>query len=154
MGQNKGFTLIETVMVMVIMSIIAVVIIPKFSSVSVAKLRQEADILKTHLTFAQELSMTRGGGYGLCFDTTNNTYSINKTDCQISSRIKSVEDRVSDFTVKYSSNITISPAGTTAIFFNTFGNPVPNNDYTIVLSAGSNFITLKVEKNTGYVYEL
>ncbi len=153
MEKEKGFTLIEMVMVMVVISIIAVTVMPKFSSLSIAKLRQEADILKTHLIFAQELAMTRGGGYGLCFDTANSLYSINKIDCQISSRIKSIEDRVSDFTVSYSSNITISPAGTTSVFFNTFGVPVPNNNYTIVLTSGGNSVTLKIEKNTGYVYE-
>lgn len=151
--KSKGFTLIELVMVIVIVSIMAITVVPKFTSISTAKIRQDADILKNHIMFAQELSMTRGGGYGICFDTANSLYSINKTDCQVTSRIKSIEDRTSDFIVNYSSTITFSPSSASSIFFNTFGEPNPNNDITITLTGGASSIILKIEKNTGYIYE-
>lgn len=151
--KRNGFTLIELVMVIVILSIVAVAVAPKFTSVSYAKLRQDAEILKTNISFAQEISMTRGGGYGICFDFSNSLYSINQTDCQTTSRIKSIEDRVSPFIVEFTSNISITPSGTTSVFFNTFGVPNPNNDILLTLSNGTDSIVLKIEKNTGFVYE-
>jgi len=151
--RKNGFTLIELVMVIVIISILSVAIIPKFTSISAAKLRQDADILKNHIILAQELSMTRGGGYGICFDSANSLYSINLANCQPASRITSISDRTSPFIVDYTANITFNPAGVSSVFFNTFGEPNPNIDVIIVITGGGNSITLKIEKNTGFVYE-
>ena len=152
--ESRGFTLIELVMVMVIVGIIAVIATPKLLSVPDTRVRKDAKLLLNYLTMAQELAMSRSESYGLCLDTANNRYTVNKTDCTNSANIiTSPEDRVSPLRVNYDSTLSISPSGTTSIFFDYLGRPSPNG-VTLTFSSGTLSLSIKVEPNTGYVHEL
>ena len=152
MRKRYGYTLIELVIIIVILSIIGFIVIPKFAGYSESILDRDAKILKAYLTFAQELSMTKGDSYGLCFNTSTNTFSVNKTDCSSSNIIKSPENRTGELVVNLDSSISISPSGTTSIFFNKKGAPNPDG-ITITLTYNSKSKAIKVEPKTGFVYE-
>lgn len=154
MIKKQGFTLIELIMVIVIITVLAVTVMPRINSISQANIVKEVKILKDTLTLAQEYSMTRGEKYGVCFDTAGNTYSLNKTDCSSAANIvTSPMNRSEPLTVSYSSTLTITPSGTTSIFFNTLGKPSSSSDIQLTFSSGSNSATLTVEQNTGFVHE-
>ncbi len=150
----QGFTLIELVMVIVIIGIIAIVATPKLLSVSDTRVRKDSKMLLNYLTMAQELAMSRSESYGVCLDTVNNRYTVNKTDCgNTANIITSPEDRVSPLRVDYDSTFATVPSGTTSIFFDYLGRPTPNG-LTLTFSSGSLSMTIRVEPNTGYVHEL
>ncbi|PJB76673.1 MAG: hypothetical protein CO090_10360 [Acidobacteria bacterium CG_4_9_14_3_um_filter_49_7] len=149
-----GFTLIELVMVIVLVGIIAIIATPKLLSISDTRVQKDSKMLLNYLTMAQELAMSRSESYGVCLDTANNRYTVNKTDCTNTANIiTSPEDRVSPLRVSYDSTLTIVPATTTSIFFDYLGRPTPNGA-TLTFSSGSLSITIKVEPNTGYAHEL
>ena len=152
MRKHKGYTLIELVIIIVILAIIGFIVVPKIAGYSESILERDAKRLKAYLTFAQELSMTRDQPYGLCFNTSSKTFSVNKTDCSSSNIIKSPENRGEDLIVTLDSDISISPSGTTSVFFSKRGEPTPDG-VTITLTYGSNSKTIKVEPKTGFVYE-
>ncbi|NOZ12492.1 MAG: prepilin-type N-terminal cleavage/methylation domain-containing protein [Acidobacteria bacterium] len=151
---RQGFTLIELVMIIVIIGIIAIVATPKLLSISDTRVRKDAKLMLNYLTFAQELAMSRSQPYGICLDTGNSRYTVNKTDCTSTANIiPSPEDRVSPLQIQYDSSFTISPSGTTSIFFDYLGRPTPNGA-TLTFSSGNVSVSIKVEANTGYVHEL
>jgi len=150
----RGFTLIELVMVIVIIGIFAIIVTPKLLSVSDTRPRKDSKLVLNYLTMAQELAMSRSESYGVCLDTGNSRYTVNKTDCTNTANIiTSQEDRVSPLRIDYDSTLTIVPAGTTSIFFDYLGRPTPNGA-TLTFSSGSLSMAIKVEPNTGYVHEL
>jgi len=152
--KRQGFTLIELVMVIVVIGIIAVVVTPKLLSVPDTRVRKDSKILLNYLTMAQELAMSRSESYGVCFDSGNSRYTVNKTDCTNTANIiASPEDRVSPLRVNYNSTLTITPSGTSSIFFDYLGRPTPNG-ITLEFSSASLSVTIKVEPNTGYIHEL
>ncbi len=152
MRNREGYTLIELVIIIVILAIIGFIVVPKIAGYSESILDRDAKKLKAYLTFAQELSMTRNESYGLCFNTSASTFSVNKTDCSSSNIIKSPETRTDELIVQLDSNISISPSGTTSIFFSKRGVPNPDG-VTITLTYDSISKTIKVEPKTGFVYE-
>ena len=152
MRKQEGYTLIELVIIIVILAIIGFIVVPKIAGYSESILDRDAKKLISYLTFAQELSMTRNQSYGLCFNTSSKTFSVNKTDCSSSNIIKSPENRVEDLIITLDSSISISPSGTTSVFFGKRGEPTPDGA-TITLTYGSNSKTIKVEPKTGFVYE-
>lgn len=54
---DKGFTLIEVIAVLVILAILAAVVISRGTATEEANLRAEVDTLKAHLRYAQNLAM-------------------------------------------------------------------------------------------------
>ncbi len=154
-GKRKmGFTLIEMVMVIVIVGIIAMLVTPKLFSVSETRVHRDSKLLLNYLTMAQELAMSRSESYGICLDTGNNRYTVNKTDCTSNANIiKSPEDRVTPLRINYDSTLSVSPSGTSSIFFDYLGRPTPNG-VILTFSSGNLSISIKVEANTGYAHEL
>ncbi len=152
MSKSKGYTLIELVIVIVILAIVGFIAIPRLSGFSESTLDKDIKKLKIYLIYAQELSMTRGESYGLCFNTSAKTFSVNKIDCTAANIIKSPETRTEDLIVQLDSSITISPSGTTSVFFSAKGKPNPNG-VTITLSYNSLSKIIKIEPETGFVYE-
>ena len=152
MKKSFGYTLIELVIVITILLILGFIVVPKFVGHSESVLDRDAKILMSYLTYAQELSMTRDESYGLCFNTSAKTFSVNRNDCSASNIVKSPENRGEDLIVQLDSSISLSPSGTTSVFFSKKGAPAPDG-ITITLTYNSVSKTIKVEPKTGFVYE-
>ena len=151
-SKRNGFTLVELVMIIVILGVISIVVVPRLTSISEASVNRDAKLLVNYLTMAQQLAMTRSEPYGVCFDLAGNRYSVSRTDCTDPGNIiPSPENRVDPLRIGYDAAITISPSGTTSVFFDYLGRPTPNG-LTITLSAGSLSIPVTVEANTGFVH--
>ena len=56
-SNNRGFTLIEIIAVLIILGIISVVILSRGSATDEARLQAEVDTLKGHLRYSQSLAM-------------------------------------------------------------------------------------------------
>ena len=70
---NKGFTLVELVVIITLLGILAVAVLPKFDLDSFSD-DKEATLFLTHIRYAQHKAMVTGGGWGLSF--TANSYSL------------------------------------------------------------------------------
>lgn len=149
---KKGYTLIELVVVITILVILGFIVIPRYAGYSSSILERDAQKLKSYLLYAQELAMIKNEPYGLCFNTSSRTFSVNKTDCSSSNIITSPENRGEELVVHLDCSISISPSGTTSIFFTKKGEPDPDG-ITITLTYNSNSRVIKVEPKTGFVYE-
>lgn len=76
--RNRGFTLIDTVMVMVIIGILVGLAIPNFESFYAIKLSSAARRLASDIRYAQRLSVARYNNdtYGVQFNTWTNRYWV------------------------------------------------------------------------------
>jgi prepilin-type N-terminal cleavage/methylation domain-containing protein len=57
LGNNRGFTLIEIVAVLIILAIVSAVVISRGTGTNEAKLQAEVDTLKSNLRYAQYLAL-------------------------------------------------------------------------------------------------
>jgi len=70
---NRGFTLVELVVIITLIGILAVAVLPKFNLDSFTD-DKEATLFLTHIRYAQHKSMVTGGGWGISFAANN--YSL------------------------------------------------------------------------------
>ena len=73
---EKGFTLIELIMVMVIAGILAVAVIPHFSGVSSISLDGAAEMIVADIRYAQQLAMAEHRQYNVQFTASTNSYRV------------------------------------------------------------------------------
>jgi len=73
---RKGFTLVEILIVVVIISIAALVAVPMFSSAGSMQIRSAANIIAADLEYAKSMAITTGQNYSVVFDTNNETYKV------------------------------------------------------------------------------
>ena len=71
-----GFTLVELILVVLILSIAAVIAIPMFSSAADIQVRSAANRIAADLDYARGLAITRQKNYAVVFDPANESYDI------------------------------------------------------------------------------
>lgn len=71
---KQGFTLIELVMILVIVGILAIVIIPNTTAISVLRLESGCQKLQSDLRYVQQMAMAQQVRFGISFDTGNESY--------------------------------------------------------------------------------
>ena len=73
---NKGFTLVEILIVVVILSIAAMAAIPMFSSGADMQIRSAASMIASDLEYARSMAISRGQYYSVVFDKDTESYQI------------------------------------------------------------------------------
>lgn len=162
---NKGYTIIELLMVMVIIGFFAAIVLPAFStSYDTLKVESAYRQLMQDIRYAQQLAVSRHVTHGLSFNPSNETYFIYR---QSTSNI--VKDPLTQkpFIVTYTSGrfSGINLVSTTFLLpwlnrleFNSLG--APSNGGTVVINyrgmplscggiSGGITKTVTVEANTG-----
>ncbi|MBI4688974.1 MAG: GspH/FimT family pseudopilin [Nitrospirae bacterium] len=162
MHRGRGFTLIETIMVMVIIAILAVVVVIRnpFDSI---KLSSAAKKVAADIRYAQKLAISTQQRCGIFF-ISGNSYRIfenNNTADPATSSGDTCSDNGGNFEVDFSAGRCSNYSGvafsaTPTIYFNSLGKPVDGtgNDLatqivTLTLSSISQSIT--IEAGTGRV---
>ena len=152
-GGASGFTLIELVMIILLLSILSVAVVEKWPT----GMDTEAAALefKRAVRYAQHMAMTRefiaGNAWGLFVDTATSKYTVQRRDGS---------EKVSDFSArslldKSAMTITGGPAlPATGLWFNGLGEPVSDNTATPLgavtyIVAGTENMT--VCPQTGYI---
>jgi MSHA pilin protein MshC len=143
---QRGFTLVELIMVMVIIGILAVFIAPRFFDVNVFKSRGFADRVQASLRYAQKEAIAQHQFVCAAF-TTNSVTLWTGATASCGTPLQSPTG--GQYQVTAPSGITFSPVPA-GFSFNALGQPTPNSKQTISINGASNSII--VEAETGYVH--
>ncbi len=159
----KGFTLVELIIVLVVLSIASMMAIPMMSSASSSQLRSAANLIAADIEYAKSFAISRGQLCSVVFDEGNESYRILDKNGNL---IEHPFKRGSDFIVEFKNdgrlqNVDITAAsfdGETTISFDSLASPysgaglsTPMNVGTISLSAGGNTAKVNIEPVTGFV---
>ncbi len=124
---NKGFTLIEIISVVLVMGILGAVAIPMFSTATI-DVSVAGDTVQADIQYVQELAMTRDQNVSITFTQGSSSYTVPADP----NGAYPAETR------EFPLNISIYSLNTT-ITFNSFGEKVGGTD-NIILRHGPPFI--------------
>ncbi len=145
-GDNqRGFTLVELIMTMVIVGILAVVAAPRFFDNNVFQSRGFADQVQASLRYAQKIAIAQRRFVCVTFTATTVSLTTGTTNACLGGALQSLTGSGNYVITSPASSITISPVPAT-LNFNGLGQP---NAATTVVTGGS---TITVEAETGYVH--
>lgn len=153
-GQRSGFTIIEIIIVMVIISIVALTAVPMMSSASSVQIRSAASIIAADLEYAKSMAISRGQNYSVVFDQSADSYQLEDQDNNVIQHpVKKGFDYIMDFQNEPRlSSVGIASANfsaTQVVEFDSLGSP--DNGGSVTLQAGATTITITVEPITGYI---
>ena len=131
-ADTRGFTLVEIIMVVVLIGILAVSVVPKFTDTSAISLQGGAAMVRADIRYTQELAMSTHAPKTITF-TTNDTYYT-----------------VVSQTMNLPSRVSISSGAT--FTFNSLGEPTAGGGSSVqITTVGGSTKTITVESYTGRV---
>jgi prepilin-type N-terminal cleavage/methylation domain-containing protein len=130
-ADSRGFTMVELIMVVVLISILAVSFVPKFLDTSAISLAGGAAMAAADIRYTQELAMGTNSVKTIVFTTSNSYYTVDSRNVDLPSKV------------------TISSGAT--FTFNSLGEPTVGGGNSVTLSAGAETKTITVESYTGRV---
>jgi prepilin-type N-terminal cleavage/methylation domain-containing protein len=145
-GNNKGFTLIEIIAVLVILAIVSAVVISRGTASDAAKLQAEVDTLKGHLRYAQALAMNDiyPVKWGIHVDSTAKSYTLVKDPPGTGNEANFLSPINLPNESSTTHSFTPITATTINVFFDDWGSPsttsVPFGGETIIITATTGFI--------------
>jgi prepilin-type N-terminal cleavage/methylation domain-containing protein len=153
-GPRRGFTVIEILIVLVIMTIAALTAVPMMSSASSVQIRSAASMIAADLEYAKSMAISRGQNYSVRFDQNADSYRIvDQGNIVIQHPVKKGFNYIVDFQSDTRLNrVDITGAnfsGNPDVEFDSMGSPQSGG--TISLQAGGTTVTIMVVPITGYI---
>lgn len=160
---DRGFTLIELMVVIVILGFAAAIAVPMMSSATSFQIRSASNKIAADLEYAKSMAISQGQNHSVVFDTANESYEIqDSTGTVIEDPVRPTRNYAVDFANSSRlGSVDIATAlfdGTATVTFDYLGSPFNGtsppsalNDGTIVLQAGSYQKTITVEPVTGFI---
>lgn len=149
-SDNRGFTLIEVIAVLIILGILVAIAVTRLGSNS-SDLVPQADILKSHIRFAQlkALSDDMSASWGISFSS--NFYTLDKDGGAPSINLPNENSRSHSFLPTSVTIKNVTP--NVPVYFDSWGSPGAV-DITITLTQGGYDKAFKVYANTGYIEDI
>ena len=150
--KNHGFTILEVIAVLLIMTIVTVIVASKVASTSEYELKSRTEVIKSHLRYAQLMAMNSDSTWGINFPTSG-TYSLFRNGDT---------SQTVTFLGEGSSTMTL-PSGITTttgiVAFNDWGqpstaasgDPVASSNILRTVSYGGASESITITCNTGYI---
>jgi prepilin-type N-terminal cleavage/methylation domain-containing protein len=143
---DRGFTLIEIIAVLVILAIISAVVISRGTGTDAASLQAEVDTLKGHLRYAQYLAMNDIPPVKWGIQVGGTSYTLIKVDTAGTTSPFSLPGESSTHDFKFSSGTTVTVTGNNPILFDEWGSPGTTSSS---ITIGGQAITITA--NTGFI---
>jgi len=153
--KNSGFTLIEFIAVLLIMGILSVVIVSRWT-LSDNELIGQIEVIKSHLRYARSRAMSSSSNWYVHFETTPAQYTLYKAG----DGSKYFPGETEDSSMDLKSGISLTAALTAAPFviFDYLGRPYLSNSGTpgAQLAAAKTIITssvgnVEIKPETGFI---
>lgn len=153
---TAGFTLIETVMVILLIGVLGVVAAPRLGGQAVYDLESATHDLIEAIRYAQEQSMVHSGAAPYQIAITTSGYTVTQNGAPITNPL--------DGSAGYSHNPTewagVSISAAQTISFNSRGTPTcsiacstpDDSSVSLTLTKSGNSVSITIEKFTGYAY--
>ncbi|UCC96801.1 MAG: GspH/FimT family protein [Phycisphaerales bacterium] len=153
-GPQRGFTVVELLIVVVILSIVALTAIPMMSSAASIQIRSAANMIAADLEYARSMAISRGQNHSVVFDKTADNYRIvDQGGTVVQHPVKKGFTYIVDFRNESRLNrvdITNASFNTAqTVTFDCLGSPIEGG--TVNLQAGGIITTITVEPVTGFV---
>ncbi len=148
----NGFTLIEIIVVIVIISIAALLVLPMMGSAGDIQVRAAADMIAADLEYAKSMAISRQKTYKVIFNTTAESYRLEDPNGIITHPVNAGEPYAVNF--KADSRVSqvninsVSFAGS-EVDFDSLGSP--SSGGVVTLKAGGKTVTVSVEAATGFI---
>lgn len=162
-----GFSLIEIITVILILSIAALMAVPMFSSAANVQVRTAANVIAADLEYAKNLAITTQEAHFVTFNTATEAYDVRKisdtanpighptksgaqfvTELSTDTRTSKVDIVTADFDAVSNNTITFDYLGGP---YSGQGTASPLNSGTITLESEGFTMTVTVEPITGYI---
>jgi MSHA pilin protein MshC len=153
---QRGFTLIELIVVLIIVGILAITVAPKFLSNNTFKQAGFAEEMKSAVRYAQKLAIAQRRFVCVEFSGTNALIltmdiatdpSVNSTTTCPAATAISIPGRAANSVSNSAATFTITPA-TSHFYFNAAGKP----SFTAPITVNVNGNLFVIESETGYVH--
>jgi len=166
MKQNRGFTTIELVTVIIIVAILAVNVLPHLGSTDSYEAHTHRAQLISALRLTQQRAMQQTNSkavnnltpycHHIIFDTTKVRYGVpNRTDCTVTSFSSGWQPDATGHEVdaRYDITFSVSFAGDAIISFDWMGRPLGGcaNGCTIDVESSVETLTIEIEEE-GYIH--
>lgn len=147
-GFQRGFTLVELIMTMVIVGILAAVVAPRFFDTNVFQSRGFADQVQATLRYAQKVAIAQRRFVCAAFTINSITLTIGATAACGTPLVSPTGD--ASYVINAPAGVAFGAAPAPVDFsFNALGTPT-NAPQTISITGAANTITIEAE--TGYVH--
>ena len=165
---SKGFTLVEMVIVVVVLSTVVLIVYPRIAgAVDSLRISAAAQRLGNDIRYVRDLALSDHGTYGITFDSGNNSYTVFQligaakttiTDPYTGKPMVVDFDTIPEYTGVTLGSVSMCQSSCTSqeLRINAFGNPLDANNtaYTaqssVALQLGSNTKTIQVTPETSF----
>lgn len=152
---HSGFTLVEIIIVVVILSIVALTAVPMMSSAASIQIRSAVNMIAADIEYARSMAISKGQYYSVRFDKDADSYQI---EDQSSTVIQHPVKTGSKYIVNFRTESRLSRVDITSVTFSgqivTFdclGSPNNTSTGSVTLQAGGVTATVNIEPVTGFV---
>lgn len=158
-NRDKGFTMIEIVVVLVVLFIMSAVLMSRYVTTATNVLMIETDGLKTSLRYAQSKAMndtvdTAPLGWGIFPNSA--LYTLVKNNITATSNLPG--DNSPTHTLATGVTVTVTAGGVTTVAFNEWGAPIDASGIPVtvnitlsLMKSGEAPANITVTKNTGFI---
>ena len=160
-GRIRGFTLVELLIVIAIISIAALTAIPMMSSAASMQIRSAANMLAADLEYAKSMAISRAQNFSVVFDVSADSYQIedqygNVLPHPVKKGFNYVVDFQNDGRLNKVDIISVDFDSTSEVKYDYLGSPyngsgTPLNSGVVSLQAGGTTTTVTVEPVTGFI---
>jgi MSHA pilin protein MshC len=149
----RGFTLVELVVVIAVLSIIAVVAMPRFANGDIFETRGDAGLLSSTLRYAQKTAIAQRRNVFVVHNAGANPITVSlcfNADCD--QPVINPETGAA-YVFTFSKSVVVSPPDN--LGFDSLGRAIPNEAASYVVTNKNNnaqTVTINIEADTGYIH--